>query len=128
MEYSNNKEAGDQTAVITVKGKGNYTGVLQKKFSIVKKSIAGAKIQIHDKSIYKKGKRIKPRVTVTYQNQTLLAGRDYELSYSNNKKVSKNPGNRDVQWNAAKEIYNLSTKSKSGCNEKEYKGKELGER
>ena len=89
VEYSNNKEAGDQKAVITVKGKGNYTGVLQKKFSIVKKSIAGAKIQIHDKGIYKKGKKVKPRVTVTYRNQTLQAGRDYKLSYSNNKKVSK---------------------------------------
>jgi len=37
----------------------------------------------------KKGKKVKPRVTVTYRNQTLQAGRDYKLSYSNNKKVSK---------------------------------------
>ena len=37
----------------------------------------------------KKGKKVKATVTVTYQNQTLQAGRDYKLSYSNNKKVSK---------------------------------------
>lgn len=124
MEYSNNKEAGDQTAVITVKGKGNYTGVLQKKFSIVKKSIAGAKIQIHDKSIYKKGKKVKPTVTVTYQNQTLQAGRDYKLSYltikSIKKAVVKIQGIGMYSGTLQKKFTNLSTKSKSGRNEKEY--------
>lgn len=89
LEYSNNKKAGKQSALITVRGKGNYTGVLQKKFSIVKKSIKDVKVQISGKSIYKNGKKVKPKVTVTCNKKTLQVGKDYKLSYSNNQKVSK---------------------------------------
>ena len=35
------------------------------------------------------GKAIKPRPTVTYGNRTLKRGRDYTLSYKNNKRVGK---------------------------------------
>lgn len=36
---------------------------------------------------YKGGKAVKPKVTVTYKNKTLKAGKDYTLTYKNNKNI-----------------------------------------
>ena len=48
VTYTNNKDAGENTAVVTVTGKGDYTVNATRKFSIAKKALT-ATVKAHDK-------------------------------------------------------------------------------
>lgn len=87
VSYSNNKEIG--TAKAVVQGIGNYTGKAEKTFQIAKRKMSSEKIKVtftDEKSSYTyTGKAIKPGVTVKYNGKKLTKGKDYKVSYSNNK-------------------------------------------
>ncbi len=79
VSYKNNKKIG--TATITIKGKGNYSGSLTKKFTIVKKNTLI--ISTISRKSYT-GKQIKPTVTVKANGVTLKKNTHYTVSYGKN--------------------------------------------
>lgn len=84
VSYSNNKNAGTATAVIT--GIGNYSGTMKTTFRIMPLSI----YNVYNTEVLNQeytGKAIKPSMTITYGNTTLCEGVDYTVSYSDNKEI-----------------------------------------
>lgn len=91
VAYANNINAGTADAIIT--GQGNYTGTVTKHFDIKPLGI--------DKAIWESippqtvtGKAVKPKVagTLKISNDVvvkLVAGKDYQVKYTNNKKVGR---------------------------------------
>ena len=84
VSYSGNTKVG--TATITITGKGNYNGKVQKKFSIVKTSLKKTKIEKIPAKIYT-GKKIKPDPVIKLNGVRLKKGQDYTLKYKKNKNV-----------------------------------------
>ena len=104
VTYSPNRvDAG--TVKVVVDGIGNYTGFLQTTFTINKIPIETVKLEVNagqDGLVaayngpylgmlwYAGGNEVELAVTVTDQaGNTLLEGRDYEISYEDNKDMSK---------------------------------------
>ncbi|MDO4806884.1 MAG: S8 family serine peptidase, partial [Coriobacteriales bacterium] len=86
LSYSNNVNAG--TATVTISGAGAFAGSSRKQtFKIARASIADAKVASISSKAYT-GKAIEPKPKVAWNGTTLKLGRDYALSYKNNKKGS----------------------------------------
>lgn len=93
INYSNNVNVG--TGKITLVGTNAYAGTKTLSFKIVKGSIADAEMLLIDResifytgsSIYT-GNAVKPEVMVKFGGVELREGKDYTLSYSNNKNVA----------------------------------------
>ena len=84
VSYSNNKNAGTATAVIT--GIGNYSGTMKTTFRIMPLSIYSAyNTEVSNQSYT--GKAIEPKMDILYGNTILTKGVDYTVSYSDNKEV-----------------------------------------
>ena len=82
--YKNNVKAG--TATVIVKGKGNYTGTLQKTFTI--KPVKILKVTLDaDRAAYT-GEPVTPGVTVRTKTggalKVLTEGKDYTVTYADN--------------------------------------------
>ena len=84
LSYANNTNVG--TATITIRGVGNYTGAITKRFTIARRSISGATISIAPQTYT--GKALTPKPTVKMGSTTLKEGTDYALSYANNVSAS----------------------------------------
>lgn len=85
VTYENNINVG--TASVIIKGKGNYTGVVERNFDIKKKSISNITIRNIADHIYT-GSEMKPVVSLELDMYTTLtAGVDYMVSYQNNVNV-----------------------------------------
>ena len=91
VSYSNNTKPGTATAIFT--GAGAYTGTIKKTFKITaiawKQDDLGKNLVINvgqDVPFSKKGATA--AVTVTYKNKILTAGKDYKLTYKNNKAMT----------------------------------------
>lgn len=82
VSYSNNINAGE--ALITVKGKGNYTGTSTIGFTIYGRSLAEDMVTLKTVSYVYDGTAKSPSVTVKYGSKTLAKNTDYTVSYSNN--------------------------------------------
>lgn len=82
VSYGANKKLGKGTVII--KGKGNCTGTVTKTFSIVRASVKKARVAKVANKQYT-GRAIKPTPKVTLGSKTLKRGRDYTLSYKDNK-------------------------------------------
>ena len=89
VTYSGNYSAGK--AIITIKGMGWYTGTVKKSFRITPCEFSekddGFKLSIIEESMpgnLKKG--YQPSVVLTYKGRRLWKGKDYTVSYKNNKK------------------------------------------
>lgn len=76
VTYANNVNAGEATA--TVKGIGNYAGVVDKTFNVVA-SFADANIQVEDQ--FYTGTEVKAPLTITCGGNTLVLGEDYAVNY-----------------------------------------------
>lgn len=81
MTYENNVDAG--TAVLTVKGKGNYTGSVSKEFVIKPAPITVDDVSVIDDQIYT-GEEKTPELSVMVNGRTLKEGEDYTLSFEDN--------------------------------------------
>ena len=87
ISYADNVNAG--TATLTVTGKGNYSGMQEVNYTILRKSLlSGVTFSDIPQQTYT-GREIRPTLTVSDGGRTLTTGQDYTLMYSNN----KNPGN-----------------------------------
>ena len=85
VTYDDNVNVG--TATVIIKGKGNYTGIVERTFDIKKKSIAAIGIRNIPDHIYN-GSEIQPVVSLELDiYTTLTAGVDYMVSYQNNVNV-----------------------------------------
>lgn len=84
VAYTNNVNAGKASVVLT--GKGNYSGKIEKNFNITTVNISTLKFSKISNRVYT-GKAIKPSVSVKNGSNTLVSGKDYTISYKNNKKV-----------------------------------------
>ncbi len=73
----------EKKATAVLKGKGNYTGKLIVTFDITPKTLGDANVDDIDSQEYT-GQDIEPAVVVRDGEKVLVAGRDYEVSYSNN--------------------------------------------
>lgn len=92
VAYSNNTSVG--TASITFSGINGYTGSVKKTFKITPYNIGiddKNAIVVSDDYVvaYMKGNTVIEPV-VTYLGKTLVNGKDYKLTYKNNKNVSAN--------------------------------------
>lgn len=81
VSYSNNITIGE--AMVTITGKGNYTGTITKTFMITAIEISGIQLPenvLEYESIAYDGIAKEPQVTI----EGLVLGTDYQVSYSNN--------------------------------------------
>lgn len=84
VTYENNVNVG--TATVIIKGKDCYTGTKTRTFKIIAAPIS--KVSVGSIGTQKwTGKAIKPKPVVEYKGITLIAGKDYTLSYKNNVKA-----------------------------------------
>jgi len=81
VAYKNNIKAG--TAIITVTGKGEYTGTKDISFKILPKKLTSPTISAIPDKTYT-GSEIKPSLTVKDGDRTLTSNTDYTLAYKNN--------------------------------------------
>lgn len=81
VSYSNNSNAG--IACVTVRGKGETIGRVMKTFVINAAPIDDAELGELG-TYYYTGKEIRPVPTVMLKGKTLVNGRDYDLTYSDN--------------------------------------------
>lgn len=84
VAYRNNVNAG--TGTVTVAGKGGYAGTKAATFSIAPASLSRAKLTGLVSKAYT-GKAVKQVPTVKLGSLALKNGRDFAVSYKNNKKV-----------------------------------------
>ena len=81
VSYSSNVNAG--TAVVTIKGKGNFSGSVQRNFTVAPRDMSKCTVVVSTPSNYFRGTRIKPLVTVKIGN-TVVDPSNYTLSYTDN--------------------------------------------
>lgn len=108
LSYADNTEKG--TAVITVTGKGNYTGTISANFRIVDKAklISSLKIDKISDVTYT-GSAVEPEVQITDGTYQLIKGVDFEITYRN-------------QYNAGKATVTITgIGSYAGCKDITYK-------
>lgn len=87
-EYTDNVNAG--TASVKITGIGNYTSYTYDNFTIKPKSLKKAKITLAKTSMSYTGKALKSSVKkVVLDGVTLKAGKDYKVTYKNNKNIGK---------------------------------------
>ena len=84
VAYANNVNAG--TATVTITGKGIYTQSLAKTFTISPISLSGAKMTGLKKKKAYTGSGVTQLPVVTLNNVTLIANRDYVITYKKNVK------------------------------------------
>lgn len=85
VNYKDNINVG--TATVTISGKGNYTGVVERTFDIKKKNLSNISIRNIPDQVYT-GAAIQPIVSLELDIYTALtAGVDYMVSYQNNVNV-----------------------------------------
>lgn len=86
LSYINNKNAGK--AKLVIKGKGKYTGTITKYYTIKKVTLTKEMLSGKAISVEQNKAGAKPDVTLTYNGMKLVNGRDYTLTYTNNKEVT----------------------------------------
>lgn len=86
LTYSNNTNAGK--AKVTITGKGKYSGKITKTYTIRKVTLIKEMLSSKVISIEQSKAGATPDVTLTYNGIQLVNGRDYTLTYSNNKEVT----------------------------------------
>ncbi|MDE6659893.1 MAG: hypothetical protein K2K01_07255 [Eubacterium sp.] len=84
ISYSKNTNSG--TAIVTIKGIGDYRGINTASFTINPISADGATVNSIATQYYT-GKAIKPSPVVKLNGKTLKVNTDYKLSYSSNTKI-----------------------------------------
>lgn len=82
--YSNNINAGTNTAKVTATGCGNYQGSVTASFSIGARSITAQSVSLEYSSVVYDGTEKKPGVTIRVNNILLSPESDYDTAYSNN--------------------------------------------
>ena len=87
LRYSNNINAG--TAIVTVTGKGKFTGTLDFEFPIAPAPIDDMQVSFSPDPIYYTGSPLEPFIEATVGGKVLLGGRDYEVTFDKNINVGQ---------------------------------------
>lgn len=87
-KYDNNTNAGENTATVTINGKGNYKGTASRTFTISPKDIKGAVITIQADSLGYTGLMQEVQITSVTLNQVPLTTNDYYIVNNSNKQIS----------------------------------------
>ena len=79
FSYDKNINAGENTATVTINGKGNYTGIASQTFTINSKDITGAAIELEQSELPYNGSTQTVKIrSVTVSGRTLTSG-DYSI-------------------------------------------------
>ena len=79
FSYDKNINAGENTATVTINGKGNYTGIASQTFTISPKDITGAVIELEQSELPYNGSTQTVKIqSVTVSGRTLTSG-DYSI-------------------------------------------------
>ena len=119
VTYKNNTNAGTATAVVT--GKGNYTGTVNRNFTIKARSLSATTVTVSPTSYTYDGTAKKPTVTVKDGDKTLVKGTHYNVTYKNNVNVGTATaavtgiGNYTGTVNKSFTIKSAPTRSISDC-------------
>ncbi len=81
IEYKQNINAG--TATVTISGKDNYTNSKSITFNIVPKTMTAENIKDVPQQTYT-GNEVKPALTISYLDNTIVEETDYDVEYINN--------------------------------------------
>ncbi len=86
LQYGNNTDAGEGAGLVTVTGKGSYTGSVEKAFDILPAGLNnGTVITLNGTSFTHTGAEIRPEVvSVVTADGLKLTENDYEVLYKNN--------------------------------------------
>lgn len=88
LRYDNNINAGENTATVTINGKGNYTGTASRTFTISPKDIQGAVITLQADSLVYTGLTQEVQITSVTLNQVPLTANDYDIVKGSNKRIN----------------------------------------
>lgn len=87
-KYDNNTNAGENTATVTINGKGNYKGTASRTFTIGPKDIKGAVITLQADSLGYTGLMQEVQITSVTLNQVPLTANDYDIVNNSNKQIN----------------------------------------
>lgn len=87
-KYDNNTNASENTATVTINGKGNYTGTASRTFTINPKDIQGAVITLQADSLEYTGLMQEVQITSVTLNQVPLTANDYYIVNNSNEQIS----------------------------------------
>lgn len=88
FSYDENINAGENTATLTITGKGNYTGTASRTFTISPKDIKGAAITLQADSPGYTGLMQEVQITSVTLNQVPLTTNDYYIVNNSNEQIS----------------------------------------
>ena len=88
FSYDENINAGENTATLTITGKGNYTGIASQTFTINPKDIKGAAITLQADSLGYTGLMQEVQITSVTLNQVPLTANDYDIVNNSNKQIN----------------------------------------
>lgn len=88
FSYDENINAGENTATLTITGKGNYTGTASRTFTISPKDIKGAAITLQADSLGYTGLIQEVQITSVTLNQVPLTTNDYYIVNNSNEQIS----------------------------------------
>lgn len=84
LSYSDNVDAGENTATVTVKGIGEYSGEIERQFTITPKSIKKVTLSPVGDIVYSENPVDAVNVVVMDGNYELVKDKDYEVVLSTN--------------------------------------------
>lgn len=90
FSYAKNINAGENTATLTITGKGNYMGTASQTFTIKPKDIKGAVIKLQADSLGYTGLMQEVQITSVTLDQVTLTANDYDIVNDSNKQISAN--------------------------------------
>ena len=85
VSYKNNINVG--TATATIAGKGEYTGSVNKTFTITARSVSGLTVTLDPANCTYNAKAQKPAITVKFGSTVLSTPASYTFAYKNNTEV-----------------------------------------
>ena len=88
FSYDKNINAGENTATVTISGKGNYTGTASQTFTIKPKDIKGAVIKLQADSLGYTGLMQEAQITSVTLDQVTLTANDYDIVNNSNKRTN----------------------------------------
>lgn len=88
FSHYKNINAGENTATVTISGKGNYTGTASQTFTIKPKDIKGAVITLQADSLGYTGLIQEVQITSVTLDQVTLTANDYDIVNDSNKQIS----------------------------------------
>lgn len=87
-KYDNNTNASENTATVTINGKGNYTGTASRTFTINPKDIKGAAITLQADSLGYTGLMQEVQITSVILGQVELTANDYDIVNNSNEQIN----------------------------------------